>query len=62
MSEWPTFVHPHILNQGQFTYWPVGLTILDLALGYDWVYDLLTPEEQAKIAGALYHKGVTEVF
>ena len=62
MSEWPSFVHPHILNQGQFTYWPVGLTLLDLALGYDWVYDLLTPAEREKIAGALYHKGITEVF
>ncbi|MCK4338301.1 MAG: hypothetical protein KAX11_10165, partial [Candidatus Aminicenantes bacterium] len=35
MAEWPSYVHPHILNQGQFTYWPAGLTLLDLALGYD---------------------------
>ena len=62
MSEWPTYVHPHILNQGQFTYWPVGLILLDLALGYDWVYDLLSPEEKRKVADSLYHKGVTEVF
>jgi hypothetical protein len=62
MAEWPTYVHPHILNQGQFTYWPVGLMLTDLALGYDTIYDLLTPKERKKVADALYHKGVTEVF
>jgi len=62
ISAWPSFVHPHILNQGQFTYWPVGLALIDFAMGYDMVYDLLSPEERKSIASALYHKGVTEVF
>jgi len=62
MAEWPSFVHPHILNQGQFTYWPVGLVILDMALGYDWIYDILSPGERKKIAACLYHNGVTEIF
>jgi len=62
MAEWPSYVHPHILNQGQFTYWPAGLVLLDLALGYDLVYDLLTAEERKTIASSLYHKGITEVF
>ena len=62
MAEWPSYVHPHILNQGQFTYWPAGLVLLDLALGYDLVYDLLAPEERKTIAASLFHKGVTEVF
>lgn len=62
MAEWPSYVHPHILNQGQFTYWPVGLVILDMALGYDWIHDILSPEERKKIAGCLYHNGVTEIF
>ncbi len=62
MSEWPSFVHPHILNQGQFTYWPVGLVLIDLSMAYDLVYDLLTPAERQKIASALYDKGITEVF
>jgi hypothetical protein len=62
MSEWPSFVHPHILNQGQFTYWPVGLVLIDLSLAYDLVYNLLTPAERQKIASALYDKGITEVF
>lgn len=62
MASWPTYVHPHVLNQGQFTYWPVGLALINLALGFDTVYDHLSPEEREKIAEALYHKGVTEVF
>ncbi len=62
IASWPSFVHPHILNQGQFTYWPVGLALIDFALGYDMVYDLFTPEERKTVADALFHKGVTEVF
>ncbi len=62
IAAWPSFVHPHILNQGQFTYWPAGLALIDFAVGYDFVYDLLTPEERRAVADALYTKGVTEVF
>jgi hypothetical protein len=62
IAAWPSYVHPHILNQGQFTYWPVGLALIDFAMGYDLVYDLLSPEERKQIASALYSKGVTEVF
>jgi len=62
MISWPTFVHQHILNQGQFTYWPVGLVILDLAVAYDLIYDLLTPAEREAVAAALYHKGISGIF
>jgi len=62
IASWPSYVHPHILNQGQFTYWPVGIALIDFAIGYDLVYDLLTPEERRTVAGALLSKGVTEVF
>jgi hypothetical protein len=62
IAAWPSFVHPHILNQGQFTYWPAGLALIDFAVGYDFVYDLLTPAERRTVAEALYTKGVTEVF
>jgi hypothetical protein len=62
IAAWPSFVHPHILNQGQFTYWPVGLALIDFAVGFDFVYNLLSPAERQTIADALYNKGVTEVF
>jgi hypothetical protein len=62
MAKWPSFVHPHILNQGQFTYWPVGQILGDLAVGYDLVADRFTPEDRKTVARALFSKGVTEVF
>jgi len=62
MADWPSYVHPHILNQGQFTYWPVGQKLADMAIGYDMVADRFTAEEREKAARALYTKGITEVF
>lgn len=62
MAEWKSYVHPHILNQGQYTYWPVGQKLTDMAVGYDMVADRFTLEERKKVAQALYSKGVTEVF
>ena len=62
MADWKSFVHPHILNQGQFTYWPVGQKLTDMAIGYDMVVDRFTSAEREKVARALYSKGVTEVF
>lgn len=62
MEKWPSYVHPHILNQGQFTYWPVGLDLIDFALGYDMVYDCFSDSERKAVAKALYEKGVTQVY
>lgn len=62
MADWPSYVHPHILNQGQYTYWPVGQKLTDLAIGFDMIADRLSPAERKKVADALYSKGVTEVF
>lgn len=62
MAQWPSYVHPHILNQGQFTYWPVGQMLGDMAVGYDMVRDRLSPADRAIVAEALYSKGITEVF
>ena len=62
MAEWPTYVHPHILGQGQFTYWPVGLTVLDLALAYDWTRELLEPGERRLVAEALRTRGFLGIY
>ncbi len=62
MAEWPSYVHPHILNQGQFTYWPVGQILIELAVGYDMVYNHLNPSERKKIAEALRTNGFVPVF
>ncbi|MBN1293771.1 MAG: heparinase II/III family protein, partial [Candidatus Latescibacteria bacterium] len=62
MSKWPSFVHPHILNQGQFTYWPVGQILGDLAVGYDMICDRFDTDDRRIAAKTLYEKGVTEIF
>ncbi|MCD6307669.1 MAG: heparinase II/III-family protein, partial [Candidatus Latescibacteria bacterium] len=62
MADWPSYVHPHILNQGQFTYWPVGQKLADMAVGFDMTADRFTDAGRKKVARALYSKGVTEVF
>jgi hypothetical protein len=62
MAGWPSYVHPHILNQGQFTYWPVGQMLADMAIGYDMARSGMSAEDRRTVARALYSKGVTEVF
>lgn len=62
MAEWPTWVHPHIFKMGQFTYFIVGMSLEDFSLGYDTIYDLLSPGERKKIADAFFHNGIMGVF
>ena len=62
MAQWPSWVHPHILNQGQYTYWPVGQVLSDLAVGYDMAGDRLSAADRKLVATALYEKGITQVF
>ncbi len=62
LSEWKTFVHPHILKEGQFTYWPVGKMIGDLAVAYDFIYDGLSNGEKKIISKTLLTKGIIPVF
>jgi len=62
MTEWPSLLHPHIRNQGQFSYWPVGIMFTDLALSYDLLHGSMSPDERRKAADFLFEKGVTQVF
>lgn len=62
VSRWPSYVHPHVLKQGQFTYWPVGQMLADLAIGFDMTRDRFSPADRRVVADALLRKGVTEVF
>ncbi|MFC1509343.1 heparinase II/III family protein [Candidatus Omnitrophota bacterium] len=56
VAGWPAYNHPHLVNQGQFSYYPCGQVLHDLSLGYDMVYDLLSPEERTTVREALYMK------
>jgi hypothetical protein len=62
MAEWPTWVHPHISRMGQFSHFIVGMSLEDFSLGYDTIYDLLSPGERKKIADAFFHNGIMGVF
>lgn len=61
LTTWPTFMHRHLLDQGQFSYWPVGLTMIDLAVGYDLVHDRFTADERRRVAAMLVDQGVVPV-
>lgn len=62
MADWPTFLHPYFPRVGQYTYFLLGMTVDDLAVAYDTVYDLLTPDERKKIADALFRNGIKGIF
>ena len=62
VTEWPSYVPPHILNQGKHSYYITGLFLTDLALGYDILHGLYTPDERTTVAGSLYSKGVKAVY
>ena len=62
VAEWPSYVPPHILNQGKHSYYITGLFLTDLALGYDFVYHRFTPDERKTVADALFTKGVQAVY
>ena len=62
LAAWPTFVHHHILNQGQNTYWPAAIMLSDLALSFDLVYDSMSDDEKRTVANTLFEKGIKPVF
>lgn len=46
MSGWDTWVHPNFVRMGRSTYYPVGITAANLALTFDLVYPLLSPQDR----------------
>ncbi len=54
-AAYPDWNHPnHYLDTAEMT--------LALAFGYDWLYDLLTPEERLAIENAIIEKGIRPSF
>ena len=62
MMTWPTYNHPHLVNQGQFSYYPIGQALIDLSLGYDMIYDLLNPSENKTVHEALFSKMLIDLY
>lgn len=67
LSGFPFWVHPWFEKRGRHIYYPVGEFGMDMALGYDLLFDELADEERALIRSALLknivtacHKGYVE--
>jgi hypothetical protein len=59
LSGFPIFLHPWFENRGQHIYYPVGELAMDMALGYDLFYDLMTEEERRFVRQAFMRNIVT---
>jgi hypothetical protein len=53
VSKFPFWVHPWFQKRGRHIYYPVGEFGMDMALGYDLIYDLLNESERKIIRDAL---------
>ncbi len=54
-DEW---IHPWFLARHMYTYYPVGLWMYAMGVGYDLLYPLLTPEERTLIRTKVMEKAV----
>jgi len=67
ISEFPYWLHPWMIKRGRHIYYPVGLMGMDIALGYDLIYDLMSESERVTVRAAMMkhiilgcHKGYVE--
>ena len=67
ISDFPYWLHPWMTKRGRHIYYPVGEMGIDLAIGYDLIYDLMTESEREKVRAAMWknivlgcHEGYVE--
>jgi len=67
LSKFPYWLHPWMIKRGRHIYYPVGEMGMDMAVGYDLLYDLMSEDERRTVRGALMknivlgcHKGYVE--
>ncbi len=53
LASFPFWLHPWFESRGQHIYYPVGELGMDMALGYDLLFDRMTEEERTIIRAAL---------
>lgn len=53
ICRFPQWVHPWFIKRGQFTYYPVGEAGTEFGIGYDCLYDIMTPEERKTVRDGL---------
>lgn len=62
LSEWPVWVSPWMIKRGRFSEHRMGTWSHSVALAYDLVYDLMTPDEGKKIRKAIKDKIIGGAF
>ena len=62
VSRWHRWEPPWFTAHGQHTYYPAGLLAVDVALGYDLLYEHLTEAERSQIRRALVEKQIIPTF
>jgi hypothetical protein len=53
LSTFPSWMHPWWLDRGRHIYYPIGELGMDLALGYDLLYELMDESERRLVRRAL---------
>jgi hypothetical protein len=53
LSDFPPWTHPWWLDRGRHIYYPIGELGMDLALGYDLLYELMDESERKLVRRAL---------
>ena len=62
VSRWNRWEPPWFTAHGQHTYYPAGLLAVDVALGYDLLYDHLSEAERSHIRRALIEKQIIPTY
>ncbi len=62
LSEWPVWVSPWMIKRGRFSEHRMGTWSHSVALAYDLVYDLMTPDEGRKVRKAIMEKIIGGAF
>ncbi|HVF47156.1 MAG TPA: DUF4962 domain-containing protein, partial [Pyrinomonadaceae bacterium] len=62
VSRWQRWEPPWFTAHGQHTYYPAGLLAVDVALGYDLLYEHLTEIERSQIRRALIEKQIIPTY
>lgn len=57
-AKFKNWQHPWFLNRNWHTYYPVGLWMQAMGIGYDLLYPLFSPEERAAIRKAVLEKAI----
>ncbi|MDQ3686797.1 MAG: heparinase II/III family protein [Acidobacteriota bacterium] len=62
VARWPRWNPPWFEAHGQHTYYPAGQLAVEVAFGYDLLYDTLSPEERVLIRRALIERSIIPTF